>query len=371
MGDFLYPKRAYRCGERASDKLHEVLPRTVTVNRAFDCGSFDGTWRGDPFAEVATMPAVELFGPDDWHLCNTEPSAEEWDVDAAVDDYLAGIEVIIDAYWAPDKHHVVYHSSGWDSRILSSALARLRARNGDGWLGDVLFVSNKWEAEGFKAIMALLGFSDRAFVWREHIPESDYFDACFDFAHAWRWLNAPCPIPVNLWHYLVQGAQVVGLLPSDERVQGVAGYWANELVDCFLHGGKYWLDRMHWYPNTAMASLPFPVEMVLPFAHKALLEQLPAYGLGRIGGKEFRKLLADRCMPDAVGIPNVGLDDRGHPISDRLRQRALRDYQASWYGRHVRPHDEMPATTQFSNVWADWSLASLCEHLRREGYDVR
>jgi len=346
-----------------SHNLYEVVPRSITLNRSLGFGKENGTWTGSPFKEVRVVPAP--VDADTLRIYALKAHGVSADVHKSAVDYLHRMETVIETHWDTTKAHAVFHSSGYDSRIISSIIARLHKKNGDDWLGDTVFVSNKWESTGFRAIMDILGFSDRAFVWREDIPRPDYFAPCFNFAHAWRWLNAPCPIPVNLFWYLIQGAQDKGLLPGDDKaIQGVSGYWANELVDCFLVNGKAWTDRLHWYSNTAMASFPFKVNMMFPFAHKSLLERLPSYGL-RIGGKQFRKVVANESI-HAGHIPNPGLDDRKHPVAQQLRVRVANECRASWYGKK----GVIPSTTEFNDWWGHWSLASLCEYLRGKGYVI-
>ncbi|GAH77103.1 unnamed protein product, partial [marine sediment metagenome] len=49
------------------------------------------------------------------------------------------IASVIERSWDPGQFHLVLHSSGYDSRIISKTIVNLRDKYGESWLGDVLF----------------------------------------------------------------------------------------------------------------------------------------------------------------------------------------------------------------------------------------
>lgn len=357
---YLQPKRYYQNVKtgRASPLLRDVIKDRVTINPSFDCGNRRGTWHGSPFKEIETMPPAVTV-PSGIH-CGGSNRVEISDL---FDEICASIE----RNWRSDKFHVVFHSSGWDSRIISAAIKRLGEKNGPEWLGAVLYLANRWEAEKSGDIISSQDLEDFvAYIGGEH-----FYSSLINFGYVWKKTNAPTPLPGNLWWYLVDRPQGMGLLPEDSELQGFSGYWANETWKCFARGGlEDWLKKYTgWYYYNVMAALPQKIPLMeYPMTDVKVLRMIPHARGGN--GDRLRRAVADFACPEAKDIPNLGLDDRGHPIAEWLRDHCRKVYAGSWYAQNVRKDWETPETSEFSNEWGWWGLASLCEELVRSGVDV-
>lgn len=74
-----------------------------------------------------------------------------------------------------DSPKLVLHSSGLDSRIISTALAELRDEKGLDWIGDIHFRCHQPEGDVFNEIMSIQKWDKKYFsVWEG--PEHDYYD---------------------------------------------------------------------------------------------------------------------------------------------------------------------------------------------------
>lgn len=364
MSDFLVPKRIYqdRYNSSATSSNHyELLAHSkLHLNKSFNCDIF-GTWRGAPFDEVVTAtPAI----PPEWNIL-TKPVPASTDIDI-----FHSIVTVIERYWNPSKFHVIFHSAGWDSRIINAAIRTLYRHYGQDWLGDILFLCNRWEAEPFREIMKLSGWTQYA-VYDEGDALRHFASTLTDFPNAYRKLNAPVPICGNLWWYLIEWAQSKDILPADDQLQAFGGYWANETWECARLGITEWFKRYQdWYFYNVMAAFPFKAgEMVFPLTHIDVIRAVMGRS-GDITGNALRQLIAQTFQPETAHIPNPGQDDRRHPIAIDLMNIAQADYCKSWYSTHVDPHPGVSPHSEFSKWWSNWTLASLCEHLIQSGKEI-
>ena len=359
---YIQPKRLYRNRKtgKTSPLLYEVVDDKVTARRSFTCGNRRGTWTDDPFLEIETVPPV------------TASEIAELEVVGGGDPetLFNAIYTSIEQSWQRDKCHVVFLSSGWDSRIISAAIKRLSEKYAPSWLsGGLLFLANRWEAKEAYEIYRVLSSSlfDADFFAFEWQDENMHFASPLSHKKFWRVTNAPIPLPGNLWDYLVDHAQLVGNLPSDNYLQGFSGLWANETWRAFNEGGaEQWARRFkdQYYYNV-MAALPCKIpQMEYPLTDLEVLKLMPGGD-----GDKLRREVAEFALPEAIDIPHLSLDDRGHPIADELREYCEQEYHKSWFSNYK--DWRCPETSEFSADWARYGLASLCEHLIGEGVDVQ
>ena len=103
-------------------------------------------------------------------------SSEPWSLMTC--EPLKKLSYIIERDWDPDKFHLLFHSSGYDSRIFSSILMKLREKHGEGWIGKILFLC--WEPEGALFEEELLIIASHRHVvegaWVAESPRSSHFD---------------------------------------------------------------------------------------------------------------------------------------------------------------------------------------------------
>lgn len=345
-----------------------LTKRTLVISPKFSVG-FDGTWKGSPFSEFTCIPASRPT-PDIPPL-----DRKPYTIPEAAAHLLPILRERIAAVWQPEKIHFIYHSSGYDSRVISGLIRSLYQERGDDWLGTTFFITNKWENLAFIEIMARQGWAkEQWYVYGAKIADSLYFLSSIDPHTTYFTLNAPCPIPANLWYYIPCGFQTDnGTIPDLDACQGFSGYWSNETHETFLTNDREWYTRWgYWYSFNVMASLPmfFPhMEFIYPTPeYQTALSQMIVQGVGDY--KALRRAMADLACPNCADIPNGMQSDRHHPIDDSIRHRMTDQYRQTWYGKHVCKDFTAPTNSEFSPEWGKWSLASLCEFLLDQGRTI-
>lgn len=363
MSDYVTVRRKYQHGSVISPILADLVTDRATLVRPLLGIKRMHYWYGSPIKEVVEVPGKTLV-PDWW----AELQPTDNDSPGAIFGAVCGV---IEKVWDRDRFHVVFHSSGYDSRILSSAIKWLATKNGRDWLGPgLLFLGNRWEADGARAVLRAQGWEDAHIAMYEDGRRDDHFLPWLDFADYWRTAPAPTSLPGNLWWYLPDWAQRKGLLPEDSRCQAFAGYWANETWQQWVtYGPAGWLKQYKRLYHHIMAALRFKLPMEFPLSHPDVLRLVsPAF---KLDGNALRKAVADYACPEARHIKNMAHHDHKWPISKRLRDQCRAAYDKSWYGCHVKPDWRVPEDSRLDNAWLHWSMASLCEELIRRGVDVR
>jgi hypothetical protein len=344
-----------------SDLLYDY--NQVTLKRNFSCGGDQGTWHDTPFYECNSLPSPI---PSDLIEMIANPPTRNMSVAQAIPALFDTITESIAHSWNPSAFHVIFHSSGYDSRIISAAINRL-SKNGKEWLGNTLFLSNRWEAKEFTEIMQTQGFSE--FLAYTNGNAEDHFRSSLNIETAWRELNPPCPIPGNLWTYLIRYAQEQGHIPQNTLLQGYCGYWANETWNSFTRPVNDWIGNVNnWYTFNTMAMLPFAVDsMEYPLIDLNVIDILMK--TNNAGGDALRQEVATFSSPKTMSIQKQSLSDCKHRISEKLRNDVLSVYNKTWYAKNVCGMS-VPTTSDFSNEWSKFSLASLCEHLLQRGIKI-
>lgn len=366
---YIRPQRIYRnkLTGKTSPLLYETISDKVTLKKGFTCGLRRGTWFDTPFAEIENVPPLDTVPAE---VKNFTVEGDGLSVSKAIPMIFEAICNSIEGSWQPEKRHVAYHSSGWDSRIISSAIANLINKNGQDWLGaGLIFLANRWEAKEARQIIELQGYDTTTFVpYNADGMEDEHFASSLDFERFYRECNAPVPLPGNLWSYLPEWC-ISGIY---DNLQGYTGLYANETWNHFIAGGpKRWLDRFcsQYYYNV-LAVLPSKIkQMEYPLSDLEVLKIVARVG-GTTGDK-LREAVARYACSVANDVPHLMLDDRGHPISKRLQKYCEQEYQKSWYAKNIQRHWQCPQTSEFSSEWGKWGVASLCEQLVKDGVKIK
>jgi len=333
--------------------------RRLTLNPQFHCAPPHAKWTVDPFLEVGTVHPRLVRHPLDVRARHCEKLGT---VIGAIKNTIAGV-------WRPESTHVVFHSSGHDSRILSGCIGALARERGRDWLGRVLFLSNRWEADVFCEIMQRQGWQPDQYAAYTDGPPDEHYRIALDFDTFWYKHNAPLPMPGRFWWYLVEWAQGKGLLPERfEDMQFLNGQFSRYTLR--PGGSKEEHDGyMDWeyYSETEIASPNGATEnSVLCTAEVA------ARGWGYAGKARLplKRALADFIAPECKDLPNLHLHDHAAPIAKSILSECKRRFDASWHARALRVDWDPPETAAIDPRWGTWGLASLCEHLHQEGVEI-
>lgn len=375
---YLERRRSYTntvTGE-TSFNITDLLPKKVTLNLSFPDKEHYRTWAAHRVTLDTLFQDVQVTPP--------QPVLTEENVEStrtrSVPDLLSTISSVIERDWPSDLFHVVMHSSGFDSRLLSATIRSLYQKHGSSWLGNVLFVCTKWEGESFKDIMAFEGWEPRQYIVidEDASPDDYYAWSITHFSDAWERLGGIGRLPANFFWYPIAILHNAGLVPSPSNIVLWHAQFANEVISYLLRGSALAFNRawqQHAYHTMRIRPFNCAIERT-PWLNTDIIKVasgiIPSASNTDRESIDFRTGLCDAVLPGLGAFDNIHFyGDERHAVSKRLSDQSISDYHASWYGkRWPDVASDGSHNTQFSDWWEHWSSASLCEHLLNRGYDL-
>jgi len=273
MVDFLPTARHYMeiaTQERVASIAGWAISKgKVTLNRSYQ-GSGDDIRGGQTLFEGLTIAPPKIPMSIRGLIDKGSPVA-----DNKPTELIKALECVIEQSWRPDRFHLICHSSGYDSRIVSYLIKRIAERRGKSWLGDILFVCWKPEIKQFRQIMAYEGWAPECqATYREDAADHEYFAELVKFDTFWRWVNDAQPC---VWPDLLFTEQLVesGRIPCPlSEVQQLAGFGGNE---CLRLPTKDLLEHFY-YHRWAARYATYPFEIIRPFTSYEVLRLVKPTG---------------------------------------------------------------------------------------------
>ena len=356
-----------------SHNLRDVLPRRLVV---------DGRHRDKAvrqkretiFRGVEFVPRLDALDDRGRALLGRKAGAVRHTRAEFVENMALEIQGAVHRHWRPGMFHLVFHSGGWDSRILSASVRRLHAGLGDGWLGGVLFVCVGNEAPTFEAVMRLEGWE--AGRWLSVADAGPLVEAMTDVNDAGRWLNGVTMQAVDYNWLLVERLQAMGAAPGDGDIQLVSGRNETLFGATMPEGNRLGWSWAEAYDSYLAVSRYKAAEVVFPLtdygvAREALDSSVrldwSTPGLDEKCG--FRRDLAEALWPGLGEIPRSTLEVPA--LTPERVERMAVEYSRTWYGMQCWEDARRLAHGRLldkSEWWAAFSAAALCEALAKEGW---
>lgn len=356
-------------GDGISQDFYQVLPRDLTLqnpmpkhlHESFMGYNHDTVFKEVTFNKYAHSPETEAFLNIDY--IQTEISG--------IEELYNVLKGVIEKHWDPTKNHIIGHSSGYDSRIISQIIKELGEKHGDDWLGEVLYIETLGEGEGFKRIMKEQGL--RGFVYNEGVPPERYHDYSFNFKTFYQKFNGVVSFPVNQWYDAYRDLEERGGL-SSSNVQCFTGYGANETQE-IAHKKKGFPDYFRWHHYLQIQRFNlWGDNWVHPFWDFEVIGALAGFPEAKKWKTRIGQVMADTMVPHLKHIPRQTLkslgDNRTRYADSKLLQRVATDYMNSWYGKKVSVAMNSNFTNYY-NWWMHYCIASVCEHLLENGYKIK
>lgn len=170
---------------------------TLTYDERFldpEIGMYQGI--DTPFEEIRLTRPDEVIDPEWVHLLE-----DQHPTDISISAYLTQLKEALKRYfrevWNPKENYLMFHSGGYDSRILSAALAECRDEGLN--CDNVHFRCHPPECEVFRKVMRCEGWKPSQYSCFSH--ESDNF---YDIGHKDRSVNgwASYAQQMNYWEDL-------------------------------------------------------------------------------------------------------------------------------------------------------------------------
>lgn len=333
------------------------------------------------FQEIEIVKPIELIPQSIRSLLASKRGSVEYSQTELVKGIVDRLSNFIEKAWDTSKFHIMFHSSGYDSRIISGILSKLHQKHGDSWLGNILFLCFQPEGDLFKQIMQLEGWKPSQYVvFNEDSPATDYRVGLVDFTSCWKWTNDAQP-PYALLGFDIESLIHNGTISeANNDMQLIPGSFGNEtleqkctkryknFVDDFLQIYYY-----HRYSATFSAVSYLYGDFLMPFASADVLQIAIEASTIPV---DIRELIIAELSPELLKLSRysgpLGYDDPYHVLSSEVRHYIEREYHSSWYGQRVYPWLSPPPPTVFIQPWwSSYTAASLCEHLIHHGVQIR
>lgn len=361
---------------RTSRNLRDVLPQTATVIRGYRCQPIrQGT--GTLFKEVEFVAAQEALTDEQRDMMALPVGTLATDRTGLIAGMAEAVVGAIGARWVPGKLQLIFHSGGYDSRIMSAAIRLLYLKRGAEWLGEIRFVCIGNECDASANILRAEGWDGWDFIGiRDVTPVLSWVT---DMRGAGRRLNGVSLQRLDYNWALIEYLQATGHITADDsRIQVLSG--RNEtLMGATMPEG----NRLGWawreaYDSHLSVSRYKTADVIFPFG---------AYEVVRLGlassyrvdwstperdqRARYRHDIAAALCPALAGIPRTTLTIPELSTADVERMRL--DYSRTWYGQLVWPAAMKHVTgkpLERHDWWGAWSAAALCEALIEEGREL-
>jgi len=359
-----------------SSNFLEVLSSPLTLNPNFASRDLRPyRERQVMFKEIELVPVDKIETKEMKEIFEMRPIAGSMEESRFASGLIEKLMTAVERNWNLKPNHIVLHSSGRDSRVLSFIIRRLFNKLGEKWLGKVVFACSKWEGRPFKAIMNYEGWNqDQYFVVGENAKDDEVFaEAILDFKNAWRHCNGTYTNALNMFTYFPQVAhRNLGL--SLEHLQSWSGFFSDEFAEgCEPEGGAKIKSMYQWlYSLPTYSSRPRIGEMISPYVDYEYLKFLICSPIF-LNAQSLRNLILRTLDPPLMKFPNWNVP--GHrkiPLANWVLKQTLQKYRKSWYGRKVQPNAIWKLQHEpFSPMMSYYTTASLCEHLLENGCKIK
>lgn len=314
-----------------------------------------GTYTRPTFCkEIVALPPEP--SPNICSLYSSTSGKKKMRVEVLAQRCVEALMYSIQSQWDNSKVHIMPHSSGYDTRLITGILRNLRKKNGDEWLGTVLFYCFEPEIAYAKKIFDYMEWpKDWWIPVREGVGPVDYYAEVMDFSIIGKLY---CEAE-RLWLGPVLAKLVLEERGYTDDLIGISALFGDETCkwnrlrwnDLGFFLACYFFDN----PSPWLGS---HVKFMFPFASKWWLHLLTEY---RIPDKvdlfklEMLKVI-DPKLTDPYKLPNYrfilgpelrerGFHDYQRISSDTVRNMTKR-FRESWYCNIYKKEDVLP----FGNV---------------------
>lgn len=266
---------------------------------------------------------------------------------------------IVDQLWDRKRFHVIAHSSGIDSRILSSIIKDLGFDN-------LLFVECAGESDLFLEIMKAEGWdSSKYMIFRPELKKGDYFSHSFDLIPDN--FNGVSSYPINHFYDAYDRLEKLGYITHDCQFFAAFGCYIEK---CFKDFPVEQFFRKDYYYQ--MHNFKVFGEWIFPWWNilylKECVQYRGCYDHGRISDR------INEILPEKVRrikkYTTKDLIKRGwRTISDNLLMKLQRRYNQTYYA--MKKPMILKPKIEYSNSWGIYCEAMICEQLIKKGYEIK
>jgi hypothetical protein len=358
-------------GKKTGEFL-QALPQKLTINKKLLSGGlkiFTSEVSTDEtcFEEVKRVPFElnEEVKQLELEISRQKPLKGDWVKDL----YEANKDYIFKT-WDSKKFHIVAHSSGYDSRILSQALFDLYKKHGKEWLGVTLFVENHGEGELTRKILKLEGWEDKYFFhYGKNVPPQALHGSSFQWDSYFNKFNGIGSYPVNQWYDAYNKMYQMGVIPKD--CQYYTGYGANEVLEMFAKHKRPISGYLSWHHTLQLGIFKDWGDAYHPFWDSEWIKRVYAYDLRDLKSR-INQIVTMTISPNLRSVPRWDITETtkaGYKHVDfDLMNNLIELYRNSFFGQRVRC--KANNWLEYLDWWGHVCIASLCDYLLKRGFKI-
>lgn len=344
--------------------IYDVVDDEFTLNKGFIAASYYSSPR-TILKEVRTVPYTAVIPPW-WNTLSRIPINNK---QTKLDDFMQRfIEILSDyihSIWDPKAMHVFLHSSGYDSRILSSIILNLYREYGEDWLGDILFVCFGEESKSFEKIMKTEAWNEDQYISLSKLENKSYLESNLDFDIAWKRLNGPADYPISNCHWAIDELRERELLPPDFKDTELWGAsYFNEVFQKLQNNRRNPVTaflKKYYYSRVVDFSSAIPLSFIQPLLNLGSIRHILQSKV--VIPDDIRQRIINKINPELSDIPRIPDVTVRVPIG--MGDKLIKQYNNSWYGT-INKNKVRGYTSEIKSSpwWSHWTAASFIEYLR-------
>lgn len=362
------------------NKINEIKGQ-VTL---FKNGNF---FRDTIFNEIISVP-FEQYSDNINKLLLKKPKREKIEIKILAKLYLENVKDFIKNNLNREKHYIMPHSAGYDSRIISKILFDLKKENINSFKS-IKFVS--WQPEIFETekIIRFIGFSDDTIL--KIRPEHDEIDYLDDLFSDINFLGKRISEGNKMLFQMFRAEEIIKLAIPKNEVVMLSALFADEIMKFNI---RNW-ESLSTFFILYFSIIPYnwaPVDYVLyPNLCEKNLELLTDYEVPR--NTPFKLNSIDDFKIEILNIldedlakinnPRFGLSKfrkengyaKYHQISNNLREIIETNIRSSWYYKNYKNHIDkylpvMNYINPVTDLYKEYAKIAICEYLINSGCKI-
>lgn len=331
------------------------------------------------FNEIESVPHLDTL-PDSYSdLLKLNPKSNNmgWQsfLNAFCEEYINAVE----RSWSTDKFNLIYHSSGYDSLMLSLALKYLSSSKGSSWMGDYLFVCLEPEGSAFKSIMKHQGWpADKYLVYKDGCEFDRYYEEAFlDYYNVPTMVNGVSSRPINVKRLPTDILQREGIIPDNQNLRMWSNQFAeilnSKITDFDAYYSQFYYTRFSRFWSAVECDV---VDVYLDHdLMKFMIESSVSEWTSR---DQLRSEFILRHDKQGLRYKRWGWKEvygmGFFTIPDQLLSQCRLDYESSWANKNIKsevaPTNECMQPATFS-WWFAWSFGALTNVLAAAGCEIK
>jgi len=319
-------------------------PLTLNKNYAYLSKSITNT----PFTEVDILDWRQVF---DIESINSFINSSNRTAPLKLNKVLDTMYEYIYNTWDISKFNVMFHSSGYDSRILSHMIKRVYDERG----GNILFVCFPNEENLMADIMRYEGWDDSQFTFYTDYLSED--TEAFDFKYLFEQFNSPSAFPFSRPYSCIKYLKKTEVIPKENLC---------------LWGGAF-------FNETFKAKGTLPTFIKTYYYHrysKSGFEDTPQHPIVNFDTLKVIYEARPSSSPDSTRLALVKLLDKNLAslargswltpktiLNPKIYNKLVNDYKNSFYYKNIdQEFDPAPCVADNKEWWYKCSLASYIDY---------